>query len=118
MTPSEFKEWREQLGLSQQFAGQLLGVSPKLVALYERAVWEVNNPPPRIPAAVELRCKNLAVQRNLHDELKMLESAEMTKREDHGEVNVERAWLRIQQLRKQLFDIDVILLAHSGKLSS
>jgi hypothetical protein len=106
MTPRQFREWRDQLALSLELAGRLLGVPE----LFEQPPLPSNDLPAKIPSTVERRCKHLALQRRLFDELKVLENAEVTKRESHGGVNIDKVHHRIRNIRNQLFEIDVILL--------
>lgn len=56
MTPQEFKDWREALGLTQQQAAELLGVTRRAVVK-----WEAGAAP--ISRAVFLACKYLAEHR-------------------------------------------------------
>jgi hypothetical protein len=111
LTSLEFKAWREQLELSQEVAAKLLLVSKRSVTIYEQVVRRDDNRSLKIPTAVELRCKNLAFQRRLYQELKMREIGNINEREEHREVIVDKAWDRdrLQELRDRLFEIDVLL---------
>jgi transcriptional regulator with XRE-family HTH domain len=59
MGPSEFKDWRRGLGMSQKAAGQELGLSTLTIQQYERGFRYDNFKPFPIPRSVELACKDI-----------------------------------------------------------
>ena len=62
MTPMDFKRWRTSLGWNQAKAAEALGLSVKMVGLYERGYrYEENGRPVEIPKTVELACAALAL---------------------------------------------------------
>jgi transcriptional regulator with XRE-family HTH domain len=60
MTSDEFRQWRDQMNLSQQGAADALGISKGSVELYERGSRREDGRPVEIPKAVELACAALA----------------------------------------------------------
>lgn len=59
MEASEFKTWREDLGLTQRQAAEELGVAPLTVQKYERGFRHDTGKPVRIPARVALACAEI-----------------------------------------------------------
>jgi transcriptional regulator with XRE-family HTH domain len=111
MTSVEFKSWRERLGLSQQAAADVLGISKGSIELYERGARRDDNRPVEIPTTVELSCKYLALQARLRRQLEMLESGKMTMRGEQGGVLVDTSQEWAQELRTWLSDLDASLRA-------
>jgi transcriptional regulator with XRE-family HTH domain len=67
MTPDQFKAWRAHLGLSQQAAAEMLGLSKGSIELYERGTRRDDNRPVVIPRTVELACAALALGIRAYD---------------------------------------------------
>jgi DNA-binding XRE family transcriptional regulator len=111
MTSTEFKSWRERLGLSQQTAADLLGISKGSIELYERGSRRDDNRPVEIPTTVELACKYLAQQARLRRQLEMLKSGKMTTRGERGGIMVDTTQDWAQELRSWLSDLDAALVA-------
>lgn len=63
MTPDQFREWRQQLGLGQAAAARALGLSRSRVIDYERGIKRGTDRPASIPRTVELACMALAQER-------------------------------------------------------
>lgn len=70
LTPSEFKRWRQALGLSQQRAGEKLGISRVSVGKIERGAVAVD-------VRTELACRWILATANWHID-----------------VNERRSWMR------------------------
>jgi transcriptional regulator with XRE-family HTH domain len=111
MTSVEFKSWRERLGLSQQAAAKVLGLSKSSIELYEHGSRRDDSRPVDIPTTVELSCKYLAQQARLRQQLEKLESGKMTMRENQGTglIDITEEWA--QQIRIWLSDLDAALAA-------
>ena len=60
MKPSEFKAWREWMGLSQTKAAEFLGVSNRTISLWEIGHRYEDKRPVHIPKTVSLSCAALA----------------------------------------------------------
>jgi transcriptional regulator with XRE-family HTH domain len=56
MKPSEFKHWRERHALTQEQAGDALGISLSAVANYERDTRRGDGEPTVIPRFIEMAC--------------------------------------------------------------
>lgn len=111
MTSAEFKLWRERLGLSQQAAADVLGVSKGSIELYERGARRDDNRPVEIPTTVELSCKYLAQQARLRRHLEKLETGKMTTRGEHGGRLVDTTQEWAQEVRDWLSGLDAALNA-------
>src|ERR1700686_1794631 len=109
MTSAEFRSWRERLGLSQQAAADVLGISKGSIELYERGSRRDDNRPVDIPTTAALSCRYLAQQARLRPQLEMMESGKMTTREDKGSGMVDSTQESAQQLRAWLSDLDAAL---------
>ena len=59
VTSTQFKQWREFMGLSQQEAARALGLSKGSIELYERGSRRDDDRPVVVPKAVELACAAL-----------------------------------------------------------
>lgn len=59
MTPKDFKDWREQMGLSQKAAADALGISKPTVENYDRGTRREDGRPVVIPRTVALACAAL-----------------------------------------------------------
>lgn len=109
MTSAEFKSWRDRLGLSQQSAADLLGISKGSIELYERGSRRDNNREVDIPMTVELSCKYIAQRAQLSKQLELVESGEITigRKQAGVSVDVTQEWA--QQLRNYLSDLNSLL---------
>jgi hypothetical protein len=97
------------LGLSQQAAANVLGLSKSSIELYERGSRRDDGRAGEIPVTVQLSCKYLAQQARLQQQLEALESGRMTMREAQGNglVDVTKEWA--QQIRVWISDLDATL---------
>jgi transcriptional regulator with XRE-family HTH domain len=111
MTSAEFKSWRERLGLSQQAAADVLGISKGSIDLYERGSRRDDNRRVEIPVTVELSCKYLAQQARLRRHLELLESGKMTTRDEKSGVMVDTTQEWAQELKNWISDLDSALNA-------
>ena len=59
MKPSEFKNWRKSLKLTQKQAAHKLGLKPRIIQYYEKG--ERDGEPFVVPRAVELACYAISV---------------------------------------------------------
>jgi transcriptional regulator with XRE-family HTH domain len=59
VTSTQFKQWREFMGISQQEAARALGLSKGSIELYERGSRRDDDRPVVVPRAVELACAAL-----------------------------------------------------------
>jgi len=60
MNPDDFKAWRQAMGLSQQKAAEVLGISKSSVELYEAGKRRDDGRPVEIPKTVALACAAVA----------------------------------------------------------
>jgi len=111
MTSAEFKVWRERLGLSQQSAADVLGLSKGTIELYERGARRDDNRPVEIPTTVELSCQYLAQQARLRRQLEALETGKMTTRTERGGRLVDSTEESKQEIRDWLSGLDASLNA-------
>lgn len=59
MTPQSFREWRRQMGFSQQKAAEALGLSKSAIEQYELGRRKGSSDPVTIPRTVALACRAL-----------------------------------------------------------
>ena len=60
MTPTQFRAWRDWMGISQTKAADFLGVSPRTIFLWETGHRGADRRPVLVPKTVELACAALA----------------------------------------------------------
>jgi transcriptional regulator with XRE-family HTH domain len=104
VSPTEFRLWRDELGLSQQAAADVLGMSKGSIELYERGSRRDDNRQVVIPTTVELACKYLAQRVRLQRRLEMLESGKMTSRDGSSMADTTAEWA--EELRRWITEID------------
>jgi DNA-binding XRE family transcriptional regulator len=115
MTSIEFSAWRHKLGLSQDAAAKLLGLSREAIEDFEREVTQQNTwQTQRIPKHIEHFCEILLLQRRLFDYLKMIERRGMVAAKASAEQTSQK---RAQKLRNLLFDVDTQLLTLAPQAS-
>lgn len=56
MTPTEFRDWRKRLGLSQARAAEALGLGRSTVEQYDSGKRRDRDEPVKIPRTVALAC--------------------------------------------------------------
>jgi len=66
MTPEEFRQWRSAMGMTQQQAAGMLGLSKSTIELYESGKRRDNDQPVEIPRVVALACA--ALRREVGDD--------------------------------------------------
>ena len=62
MTPDQFREWREHLGLSKAAAARALGLSVSRVLDYETGWKRGTDRAAPVPRVVELACRALTME--------------------------------------------------------
>jgi transcriptional regulator with XRE-family HTH domain len=97
------------MGLSQQAAADLLGISKSSIELYERGTRRDDGRPALIPITVDLACKYLEQQVRLRRQLDMLESGKMTTRAEKGGVMVDTSAESAAEIRSWISDFDSAL---------
>jgi len=60
MTPRDFKNWRKQMGFTQQQAAEALGLSKATIENYDKGVRREDGRPVIIPRVVALACAAIA----------------------------------------------------------
>lgn len=60
MTPTDFKNWRKAMGLTQAKAAEVLDLSPSTIEFYEAGKRRGSGAPAPIPRTVALACAALA----------------------------------------------------------
>ena len=66
MTPEDFRQWRSAMGMTQQQAAGMLGLSKSTIELYESGKRRDNDQPVEIPRVVALACA--ALRREVGDD--------------------------------------------------